>query len=309
MKVLVTGGAGFIGSHLAHRLIGKGYEVTIVDDLSSGHRANLKDGVELLELDIGWLSSLEALRGRRFDVVCHLAGQSSGEKSFDDPIRDFDANARSTAVLASWARENGVAAFVHASSMSVYGEPRQLPTAEDDPTIPLSYYGASKLAAERVLAIAGAEGLRTVSLRMFSVYGPGQDLSELRQGMASIYLAYLLKGEAVPVTGSLDRVRDLVHVDDVADAWVQAVERPVSGVFNVGTGVPTRVRDLLGKLTAAVGLPPEHPVHEVGGSPGDQHSIYADTTRSRDKLGWQARISVDEGLATLRDWAADAIRR
>jgi UDP-glucose 4-epimerase len=308
VRVLVTGGAGFIGSHLVQRLARSGYTVTVVDDCSTGSRSNLEDDIELLELDLGQRRSLEALSGRRFDVVCHLAGQSSGEKSFDDPVHDFDANARSTAILSSWAVETGVKTFLHASSMSVYGQPSALPVREDAPTAPLSYYGASKLAAEQVLAVACAHGLRTASLRMFSVYGPGQDLSELRQGMASIFLAYLLKGEAVPVTGSLDRVRDLVHVDDVSAAWQRAIERPVSGVLNIGTGIGTSVRDLIHRLVAVLGLPPDHPVRELGTSPGDQHSVYADIARARHELGWEPSISLEEGLASLKRWAVEAAR-
>jgi UDP-glucose 4-epimerase len=210
--------------------------------------------------------------------------------------------------LASWAVESGVKTFLHASSMSVYGQPSSLPVREDAPTAPLSYYGASKLAAEEVLAVAGAHGLRTASLRMFSVYGPGQDLSELRQGMASIFLAYLLKGQAVPVTGSLDRVRDLVHVDDVSAAWQLAIERPVSGVLNIGTGIGTSVKELVQRLVGVLGLPSDHPVREQGASPGDQHSVYADITRARHELGWEPRISLDEGLASLADWALEGAR-
>jgi UDP-glucose 4-epimerase len=306
VRVLVTGGAGFIGSHLVQRLVKAGYEVTVADDCSTGRRSNVADDVELFELDVGRRRSLEPLKDRRFDVVCHLAGQSSGEKSFHDPVHDFDANARSTAILCSWAVETGIKTFLHASSMSVYGQPTALPVREDAATVPLSYYGASKLAAEQVLAIAGSHSLRTASLRMFSVYGPGQDLSELRQGMASIYVAYLLNGQAVPVTGSLDRVRDLVHVDDVSAAWQQAIERPVNGVLNIGTGVGTSVRDLIRRLVAALGLPPSHPIREMGASVGDQHSVYADIARARHELGWEPCISLNEGLASLADWAVKA---
>lgn len=308
MRTLVTGGAGFIGSALARRLLEEGHDVVVADDLSTGCRENVPPQAELVVVDLGKKDSLSVLKGREFDVICHLAGQSSGAKSFDDPVRDFDANARSTAILCSWALASGVNAFVHASSMSVYADPQRLPIAEAAPTVPVSYYGASKLAAERVLSLAASQGLRTVSLRMFSVYGRGQDLTELRQGIVSIYLAYMLKGREIPVTGSLDRVRDLVHVDDVVDVWERAIEKPVRGAFNVGTGVGTRVRDLIARLSAALGLEGHYPVRECEISPGDQSAVCADIGRAVRELGWEPKISLDEGLRSTVAWAREPDR-
>lgn len=303
MNVLMTGGAGFIGSHLTRRLMEQGHTLTIVDDLSSGRESNLPPDSELLVANLGDASGFRVIAGRRFDAICHLAGQSSGEKSFDDPVRDFDANARSTMLLSSWALANGVGTLLHASSMSVYGQPPALPAREDGGVAPLSPYGASKLSAEQVLAVAGRRGLRTLSFRMFSVYGRGQDLSEMRQGMVSIYLAYILRGEPVTVKGPLDRVRDFVHVDDVVDAWVRALEGPVAGVLNLGTGVGTTVRDLLSQLVIASGNASSYPVEEAAGTPGDQHSVFADIARIRDALRWEPRVRLRDGLDDLVAWA------
>jgi UDP-glucose 4-epimerase len=298
-RVLVTGGAGFIGSHLARRLRDAGYDVVIADDLSTGSAANVPEDIELVRVDLGDRSAEQGLAGLSADVVCHLAGQSSGEKSFDDPVHDLDANTRSTAILSAWALRTGVRTFIQASSMSVYGQPERLPMTEAGPTAPISYYGASKLAAERILTIAAAQGLRTASMRMFSVYGPGQDLTELRQGMASIYLAYMLAGRELPVTGALDRERDLVHVDDVVTAWMRAIERPVNGAFNVGTGVTTTVAQLIRSLADALGLQPDYPVRECPSSPGDQTRVRADIGRAERELGWRPTIALPEGLASL----------
>jgi UDP-glucose 4-epimerase len=215
----VTGGAGFIGSRLAESLLAEGYDVVVADNLSIGRRANVPAGASFVELDLSREEDVARLPERPYTGVLHLAGQSSGKRSFDDPLRDFDANARSTLLLARWSLERGVPVLVHASSMGVYGEGGPGPIAEDARTTPISYYGASKLAAERLLAVAATGGLRTCSLRMFNVYGAGQDLENLDQGMVSIYLAYILRGEPVLVLGPLDRVRDLVHVDDVVQAW------------------------------------------------------------------------------------------
>ena len=287
-RVLVTGGAGFIGSHLARALLAEGHSVDVADDLSAGAAADVPGEAELIEVDLGARGAVApALEGRAYTAVCHLAGQSSGEKSFDDPGHDLDANARSTVALAAWATEHEVPVFVHASSMGVYGQPGGSPVAEDAPTLPLSWYGASKLAAERALAVAGSGGMRTASLRMFSIYGPGQNLEEMRQGVVSIFMAMALRGDPIEVHGSLERVRDFVYVDDCVEAWLRALRGPeVTGPLNVGTGVGTSFRDMLAEMLARMDRP-DHPVHERGTpTPGDQHALYADTDRLRRQLGW-----------------------
>jgi UDP-glucose 4-epimerase len=296
--VLVTGGAGFIGSKLAASLLADGYGVVIADDLSTGKRKNVPAGAEFVQLDLSRADEVASLPRREYAGVLHLAGQSSGERSFRDPARDFDANARSTLLLAGWALEHGVPALLHASSMGVYGDAGPAPVAEDAPALPVSYYGASKLAAERILAVAATQGLRTCALRMFNVYGSGQDLANLEQGMVSIYLAFVLRGEPVVVKGALDRVRDLVHVDDVVAAWKLALEQPVSGALNVGTGVGTRVDELLERLFAACGVP-GHRVLAAEPTPGDIHSSVADIERIRDALGWEPRMTLADGLQEL----------
>ena len=304
-QVLLTGGAGFIGSHLARSLLRDGWEVDVVDDLSSGDRRSIPAGAQFFELDLGDESTIERLPRRPYAAVLHLAGQSSGEKSFDDPIRDFDSNARSTALLASWALRQQIPAFVHASSMGVYGQPAQMPVAESTEAFPISWYGASKLSAERTLAVASMQGLRAVSLRMFSVYGPGQNLAEMRQGMVSIFLAMMLRGDSVEVRGLLDRVRDLVYVDDCVKAWRRALEEEVSGVFNVGTGVGTSVRQLISELLAGAGLADDYPVAAGGITQGDQTAMVADTGLSSRRLGWRAETALADGLAKTIVWARD----
>lgn len=307
-RILVTGGAGFIGAHLARALLADGYAVDVADDLSTGTASAVPAEADLVEVDLGAPGAVErALAGRTYAAICHLAGQSSGEKSFDDPLRDLDANARSTVALAAWALEHGVPALLHASSMGVYGQPERSPVAEDAPTRPLSWYGASKLAAERALAVASAGGLRTVSFRMFSIYGPGQDMNDLRQGMVSIFLAMALRGEPVVVRGALDRVRDFVYVDDCVEAWRRALATDgVAGPLNVGTGTGTSVEELLHAMLALMGRP-EHPV-EVSDArtPGDQRALWADTTRLREQLGWVPQKPLQAGLEAMLGWATDA---
>ena len=304
MRILVTGGAGFIGSHLAKRLLEAGHKVIVVDDLSTGSRDNVPEGAELLVLDLSRPESLSRLPD---DVaaVCHLAAQSAGAVSAEQPYYDLMANAGSTLLLSRWCLERGIGRFVYASSMAVYGDEVESPVGEDARCVPKSYYGASKLAAEHVLRLAAPEGLNVTVFRIFTAYGPGQNLRNLKQGMVSIYLAYLLRGVAVPVTGSLDRFRDLIYVDDVVEAWRRAVETRATPrlVYNLGTGRGTTVRELLQALARACDLPADHPVEELPGSPSDQFGLFADVSAVSFDLDVAPPTRLEDGLQRMVSWA------
>ncbi|MBI4342271.1 MAG: NAD-dependent epimerase/dehydratase family protein [Candidatus Omnitrophica bacterium] len=305
MHVVVTGGAGFVGSHLARQLLEAGHHVTVVDNLATGRRGHVPAGAEFLELDVSRPESLGALPGGSFDAVCHLAAQSSGPASAEMPYHDLQANAASTLLLSRWCLERRVPRFLYASSMAIYGEAAS-PVREDAACAPLSYYGVSKLASEHLLRLAAREGLDVACFRMFSVYGPGQNLGNLTQGMVSIYLAYLLQGIEVPVTGSLQRVRDFLYIDDAVRAWRLALERPLRpgvSTWNLGSGRPVTVRALLDALLAAVQLPASHPIRELPGSAADQFALYADVTTARRDLGWQPSVSLPDGLEAMAAWA------
>ncbi|MFQ5872481.1 MAG: NAD-dependent epimerase/dehydratase family protein [Dehalococcoidia bacterium] len=305
-RILVTGGAGFIGSHLARRLVERGDQVTIVDNLSTGSRDNLPPGTSLLYLDLSSPAFVAALPRKPFDAVCHLAAQSSGEVSHEDPLYDIRVNTISTLLLTRWCRAQGVGRLLYGSSMAVYGEPEHLPIREEHPCHPLSYYGVSKVTSEHYLWLAQQDGLSTTALRMFSVYGPGQNLGNLKQGMVSIYLAYLLRGEPIVVKGSMERFRDFIYIDDVVDGWLTALERPEAdeGVFNLASGAPTTVQQLLDQLIQAFGEDPSsYPVHQESPTPGDQFGIYADISRISTDLAWIPRIGLAEGLEHMIKWA------
>lgn len=305
LTVLVTGGAGFIGSALARRLVADGHVAVVVDNLSTGRRDNLLPGVEFVEGDIGDPGTIAQLPDLAFDAVCHLAAQSSGAVSMERPLYDIQTNAVSTVLLVRWCQQRNIQRFLYASSMAVYGNPAAVPVAEDAPLLPVSYYGVSKLASEHVLRVAASGGLAATALRMFNVYGPGQNLANLRQGMASIYLAYLLNGQEVPVTGSLDRFRDFVYIDDVIGVWINVLGRPAtpSLVYNIGSGVATTVQHLLQNLIEACGLPADHPVRVQPGPPGDQFGLSANCHRAQGELSWTAQTPLRTGLRTMVDWA------
>jgi UDP-glucose 4-epimerase len=304
-RILVTGGAGFIGSCLVRRLLGAGHRVVIVDNFSTGLRRNLPAGVELVEGDIGSEATIAAVPAGPFDAVCHLAAQTSGAVSMEQPGYDLRTNALSTVLLTRWCQQQGVGRFIYASSMAVYGDPPRLPATEETPLIPRSFYGISKLTSEHVLRVATSTSFRPTALRMFNVYGPGQNLANLRQGMASIYLAYLLQGQEVPVTGSMERFRDFVYIDDVVEAWMNVLERPEtpSPVYNIGSGQATTVRDLLRLLVAACDLPADYPIRQITASPGDQFGLFADARRAALELGWIPRTPISEGLRRMVAWA------
>ena len=304
-RYLVTGGAGFIGGAIARRLLEQGHHVVIVDNLSTGARENVPAAADFVLADLRSDAAVAALDGRGVDAVLHLGAQSSGEISHADPLADFDTNARGTFLLLRWAERYGIRRFLFASSMAVYGS-HDGPVSEDTPVAPISFYGASKVAAEAAVSLFGRHGGSPTILRMFNVYGPGQNLGNLRQGMASIYLAHMLSGGPIVVKGSLDRYRDLVFIDDVVDAWLQALDHAPSpgATYNVGTGRKTTVRTLVDGLLRAAGHTSETCGVTVSGeTPGDLAGSVADITHISRTLGWVPRVALDDGLRRMVAWA------
>ncbi len=237
-RVLITGGAGFIGSHLAKRLLDTGYNVTILDNLTTGETDNIPSRADFIHGDISKKKIYKALTGRKFSHVLHLAAQSSGEISDERPELDLEVNTLGTLLLLRWCLKNKIPRFIYASSMAVYGDTLKNPVSETDPCNPLSFYGISKFSSEQYIRHFSKKGLNTTIFRMFSVYGPGQNMSNLKQGMASIFMAYLIKNEEIWVKGSKDRFRDFIYIDDVVDAWLSAMDQPVAygKTYNLATG-------------------------------------------------------------------------
>jgi UDP-glucose 4-epimerase len=299
-KTLVTGVAGFIGAHVARRLLAEGHPVVGVDDLSGGELANVPAGVEFIQGDLALQATIARIpTGCR--RILHLAGQSSGEISFDDPVADLQKNAFSTLNLIRYGIDNRAERIVYASSMSVYGGVEDAAIAENHECVPLSCYGVGKLAAEGYLRIY-QNRLPAVLLRMFNVYGPGQNMRNFRQGMVSIYLAQALARGRIEVKGSVERFRDCIFIDDVVETWLRAATSPAAlgRVLNVGTGVRTTVKDLLARICELV---PGSDYYVHGGTPGDQSGIYADARALRECLGLESFTPLQAGLARFVDWA------
>ena len=294
--IVVTGVAGFIGSAVARRLVAEGFRVVGVDDLSTGKLANIPPDVAFVQADVSAAESVRLLP-KRAKAILHLAGQSSGEISFDDPIADLEKNTVSTLRLVEYARASEIRRLLYASSMSVYGATPDAPTDESAPTTPLSCYGVGKLASESYLRMF-ASAVSSSSLRMFNVYGPGQDLDNLRQGMISIYLAQAHRTGHIKVKGDLRRFRDFIYIDDVVEAWFRCLclIQPHESVLNIGSGIRTQVSDVLELITA---LMPEVTIETTAGTPGDQFGIYSDNSRMRAALGMEQLTPLAVGLRTF----------
>jgi UDP-glucose 4-epimerase len=299
-KILITGVAGFIGSHVAGRFLREGYEVVGVDDLSSGHLENVPKGLEFIKGNLALASTIKKLP-KDCCKILHLAGQSSGEISFDDPVADLEKNTISTLNLILYGIENKIERLVYASSMSAYGDVPNEPISESFKCRPLSCYGVGKFSSEEYLRVYQKK-LPSVSLRMFNVYGPGQDLTNLRQGMVSIYLAQALFNGKIEVKGSKERFRDLIYIDDVVEAWFRAstYSSALGQTLNLGTGVKTTVGELLDRVCEIV---PGSSYFIQGSTPGDQSGIFADVTKLKKYLGIESFTLLDIGLKNFADWA------
>jgi UDP-glucose 4-epimerase len=297
--VVVTGVAGFIGSRVAARMAAEGFTVVGVDDLSSGKQSKVSSSIDFIQGNLADIQTISKLP-KAAEFVLHLAGQSSGEMSFDDPVADLEKNTISTLNLIKYGIGANTSKFVYASSMSVYGNVPDAPIGEDEHVAPLSCYGVGKLAAENYLNVFGKQ-LSSVNLRMFNVYGPGQDMTNLRQGMVSIYLAQALTNKHIVVKGSLERFRDFIYVDDVVEAWFRAATFTgvVGNTINIGTGVRTTVAQVLEAVKAnVVGTT----VEVTDPTPGDQNGIFADTTRMRALLEMSGFVQLADGVKRFSDF-------
>ena len=294
-RALVTGGAGFIGSHLVDRLQAAGHRVCVVDDLSTGSQSNVPPEARLQRLDICDPVSLgEVLTGFRPEVVFHAAAQTDVRRSIREPDFDARVNVLGALNVLRAAVAAGGRRIVYTSSAAVYGDPERLPVSEAAPTRPISEYGASKLAFEHYLGAYAARGLIEYAvLRYANVYGPRQR-AEGEAGVVAIFTRQMLAGDPVTIFGDGTKTRDYVYVGDVVDATIRAAARPLGVVANVGWGREVSDLELFRAVAAATGYT-HQPTHAPDRR-GDIARICLDAAAARRTWDWRPSVSLQEGV-------------
>ncbi len=310
MKLLVTGGAGFIGSALVDRLLAEGHQVEALDDLSSGSLANLAEArsdrtnrLKFHQIDVRDPHVVDLIARRAPDVIFHLASQVDVRVSVARPAFDAEVNVIGTVNVLEGARRAGTRKVVAASSGgTIYGEvaPRHLPTKESQPLAPASPYGVSKrVALEYLRVYRQLHALEFTALALANVYGPRQD-PQGDAGVVAIFASRLLSGEACTVYGDGEQTRDYVFVDDCVDAFVRAADRGDGLLINVGTGIETSVNDLYAAMAAATGV--DRPARLAAARAGELQRSALDPTRAAMQLGWAPWTTLTEGTARVLDW-------
>jgi UDP-glucose 4-epimerase len=311
MRALVTGGAGFIGSHLVDALIGRGDEVSVVDDLSTGRPENLEDAVDrgarLHEVDIRDRAALlEVMQAARPEIVFHLAAQIDVRKSIDDPAWDAGINVLGTINVLETSRLAGVSRVVNTSTGgAMYGEVDVMPTPETVPPKPMSAYGQSKFCAEAYCGWSERlYGLSSVTLRYGNVYGPRQD-PHGEAGVVAIFCGLLLEGGRPRIFGDGLQTRDYVYVGDIVEANFAAAAHPeASGSYNTGTGIESSVLDVVAALREAAGVEADEFEPEFAPArAGELQRSWLDVTRARTELGFSAGTDLVSGLKPTLEWA------
>lgn len=302
MKVLVTGGAGFIGSHVVDLYVEHGFEVVIVDDLSTGRKSNLNPSARFYPLDIRSPQLEEIFEREQPDFVNHHAAQMNVRRSVADPIFDAQVNILGSLNLIECAKRHAIKRFVYISTGgAVYGEPEYLPCDEAHPINPICQYGASKHTVEHYLYLYQFNyGLPYTVLRYPNVYGPRQD-PHGEAGVVAIFAGQMLSNQPVVINGDGGQVRDFVYVGDCARANLLALhEAPTHALYNLGSGRGTSVNEIFAKLQAITGFeqPPLHGPAKVG----ETRQIYLDATKAQNQLGWSPQVDLDTGLSHTVDY-------
>jgi UDP-glucose 4-epimerase len=305
-RALITGGAGFIGSHVADAFVAAQWDVTVADNLSSGRRENVPDAATFVDIDVTSPDAIRLVRDGRFDVICHLAAQIDVRKSVADPVHDAAINVLGTLNIVEAVRASGGAGrtrvIFSSTGGALYGDFVSPPTLETAPKDPQSPYGIGKLSAEYYLAYyARLHALDTVALRYANVYGPRQD-PHGEAGVVAIFCSRILEGRPLTVFGDGRQTRDYVFVKDVARANLAAATRdlPPAGAldargFNIGTGVETSVLDLARGLNRAAKA--TAPIEHAPARTGEQQRSTLVITKAAEQLGWRPTVSLDAGLA------------
>lgn len=298
-KILVTGGAGFIGSNLADELIEKGYDVAIVDDLSTGQEENINPKADFHKVDISDYEALSQAIGEiKPEVIFHLAAQVNVRKSVENPVRDVAVNVGGTVNLLDLATKHKVKHFIFSSTGgAIYGDKAQRPTPETEEANPQSPYGINKLASEKfVQFFAHEHGIKFTILRYANVYGPRQNPLG-GAGVVAIYAYKMIKGEPMTMFGDGSQTRDYVFVSDVVNANVSAFEKSVTGVFNIGTGKETSLNDIVLALEKVTGNKAD--IEHIPANPSEQLNSCLDISKAQSELDWNAQVDLENGITQL----------
>ena len=307
MRILVTGGAGFIGSHVADRMVARGHEVAVLDDLSTGFRDFVPERARFFEADLADAAAVDAcLAAFRPEVVDHHAAQIDVRKSVQDPRRDATINILGSLSLLEGCVRHGVRKVIYASTGgALYGEGRSLPATEEHPVNPEAPYGASKHTVEHYLYIWKLlHGLDYTVLRYPNVYGPRQN-PHGEAGVNAIFIGMMLEGKRPRIFGTGDQVRDYLNVEDVVQANELALDKGSGEIVNLGTGIGTSVNDIFRTLKELLDFDGE-PIHEAARA-GEIQRIYLDAARARRVLGWAPKVVFREGLRRTVEWSREQI--
>lgn len=298
---LVTGGAGFIGSHIVDALIRRRLKVYVVDDLSSGSTKNVNPNAHFTKLSILSPQFPAYLKRIKPDVIFHLAAQVNLRKSVDEPFDDAQRNAIGTLTIAHWGAKAGVKKIVYTSTGGpMYPEGARMPYSEKTSPGPISPYGISKLAGEMYLNHTyHVHGVPYVALRYANVYGPRQN-AKGEAGVVAIFAEQMLKGNAISITGTGKQTRDFVFVEDVVRANLLAMDRKVIGPFNIGTGKETDINTIFKKMKKITGY--ELPARKAPSAPGEVLRSALSAVKARKTLGWEPKVKLDEGLKKTIVW-------
>lgn len=301
MKILVTGGAGFIGSNLVDALIEKGHEVIVVDNLSTGQKQNLNPKAKFIELDITEEKLAEVFSLEKPEVVFHYAAQIDVRKSVEDPVWDAKQNILGSVNVLENAKKSGVKKIIFASTGgAIYGDTDDIPTKEDHPEQPVSPYGIAKLTTDKYLHYYHQIfGLFYISLRYSNVYGPRQN-SKGEAGVVAIFCDKLLANQKPVINGDGKQTRDYVFVDDVVKANLLALESDKIGIYNIGTSIETDVNKIAEVIKSNIDTEVEFTHGEA--KEGEQQKSCIDYTKAKDELGWQPEVKLEEGIKKTVDW-------
>ncbi|HSS61036.1 MAG TPA: NAD-dependent epimerase/dehydratase family protein [Candidatus Limnocylindrales bacterium] len=310
MKILVTGGAGFIGSHVVDAFLAAGHEVAVLDSLVTGREENVNPAAPLYRVDVRDLAQVQkAVASFKPDVVSHHAAQAEVPKSVADPGTDAHINVVGGLNVVRASLDNSVRKVIFSSTGgALYGEPDIVPNDEDHPIRPLSPYGASKFAFEQYLAtFERTFGLVFTTLRYANIYGARQDFFAEEGRVVAIFASRMIENKPLTIDWDGNQSRDMMHVGDVATANIAALEKGDGGTFHISTGIPVTVNDLFRKLA----LLTEYKLEPLHGPKrkGDVYRIALDNTRAKEQLGWEPRIQLEEGLQLTVDYFRDYIAR